>query len=196
MSRALYLESPTGTTETLCITGAYLDRSLMERSSSAPSFTPLQSVSVVPVGLSKYRDGLYPLEPFTKEDACATIDMIERWQKKIYEEHGIHFIHASDEFYTLAERKLPEKERYDGYIQLENGVGMLRLMATEVADALDKVEGNDEPGFVSLATGRLPYPYMEKYAGWIRKKFPNRTINIYPIRNDFYPSAGRSGLFH
>ena len=121
----------------------------------------MQSVSVVPVGLSKYRDGLYPLEPFTKEDACATIDMIERWQKKIYAEHGIHFIHASDEFYTLAERKLPEKERYDGYIQLENGVGMLRLMATEVADALDKVEGNDEPGFVSLATGRLPYPYME-----------------------------------
>ena len=63
---------------------------------------------------------------------------------------------------------------------------MLRLMATEVADALDKVEGNDEPGLVSLATGRLPYPYMEKYAVWIRKKFPNRTINIYPIRNDFF----------
>ncbi len=78
--------------------------------------------------------------------------MIERWQKKIYAEHGIHFIHASDEFYTLAERELPEEERYDGYIQLENGVGMLRLMATEVADALDKVEGNDEPGLVSLAT--------------------------------------------
>lgn len=163
--------------------GAELERSISDLSKYAPV---MQSVSVVPVGLSKYRDGLYPLEPFTKEDACATIDMIERWQKKIYAEHGIHFIHASDEFYTLAERKLPEKERYDGYIQLENGVGMLRLMATEVADALDKVEGNDEPGFVSLATGRLPYPYMEKYAGWIRKKFPNRTINIYPIRNDFF----------
>ena len=163
--------------------GAELERSISDLSKYAPV---MQSVSVVPVGLSKYRDGLYPLEPFTKEDACATIDMIERWQKKIYAEHGIHFIHASDEFYTLAERELPEKERYDGYIQLENGVGMLRLMATEVADALDKVEGNDEPGFVSLATGRLPYPYMEKYAGWIRKKFPNRTINIYPIRNDFF----------
>ena len=163
--------------------GAELERSISDLSKYAPV---MQSVSVVPVGLSKYRDGLYPLEPFTKEDACATIDMIERWQKKIYAEHGIHFIHASDEFYTLAERELPEEERYDGYIQLENGVGMLRLMATEVANALDKVEGNDEPGFVSLATGRLPYPYMEKYAGWIRKKFPNRTINIYPIRNDFF----------
>lgn len=146
----------------------------------------MQSASVVPVGLSKYRDGLYPLKPFEKEDAESAIDIIEKWQKIVYEQYGIHFIHASDEFYTLAERELPEEERYDGYIQLENGVGMLRLMATEVADALDKVEGNDEPGLVSLATGRLPYPYMEKYAGWIRKKFPNRTINIYPIRNDFF----------
>ena len=139
----------------------------------------MQSVSVVPVGLSKYRDGLYPLEPFTKEDACATIDMIERWQKKIYAEHGIHFIHASDEFYTLAERKLPEKERYDGYIQLENGVGMLRLMATEVADALDKVEGNDEPGFVIPCNRPSSLSLYGKICWMDPEKFPNRTINIY-----------------
>ena len=163
--------------------GAELDRSIRDLTKYIPA---MQSVSVVPVGLSKYRDGLYPLEPFTPEQLGDTIDLIEKWQKKIYAEHGIHFIHASDEFYMGAGRPLPEADRYDGYIQLENGVGMLRLMATEVADALDKVEGNDEPGLVSLATGRLPYPYMEKYAGWIRKKFPNRTINIYPIRNDFF----------
>ena len=72
---------------------------------------------------------------------------------------------------------------------------MLRLMAGEVADALEQVEENDEPGLVSIATGRLPYPYMEKYADWIRKKFPNRTINIYPIRNDFFgESITVSGL--
>ena len=82
----------------------------------------MQSVSVVPVGLSKFREGLYPLEPFTKEDACEVIDMIEGWQKKIYEKHNIHLIHASDEWYILAERELPEESRYDGYIQLENGV--------------------------------------------------------------------------
>ena len=135
------------------------------------------------------------MKPFTKEDACATIDMIEKWQKKIYAQYGIHFIHASDEFYTLAERELPEEERYDGYIQLENGVGMLRLMATEVSKALDQLEGNDEPGMVSIATGRLPYPYIKKYAGWIQEKFPNRTINIYPIRNDFFgESITVSGL--
>ena len=91
----------------------------------------VQSVSVVPVGLSKYRDGLYPLEPFEKEDAEAVIDLIETWQKKAFEEFGLHFIHASDEWYVLADRELPEEERYDGYLQLENGVGMLRLMLNE-----------------------------------------------------------------
>ena len=85
----------------------------------------LESVSVVPVGLSKYREGLYPLEPFTKEDACAVIDLIEGWQKKAYEEYGLHFVHASDEWYLLAEREMPAAESYDGYLQLENGVGML-----------------------------------------------------------------------
>ena len=163
--------------------GDELEYSLEKLAAYAPV---LQSVSVVPVGLTKYRKGLYPLEPFNKEDAKKVLSQIERWQKIMVEKYGIHFIHASDEWYILAGRELPCEEEYDGYLQLENGVGMLRLMATEVADALDKVEGNDEPGFVSLATGRLPYPYMEKYAGWIRKKFPNRTINIYPIRNDFF----------
>ena len=95
--------------------GEELKRSIEDLTKYIPC---MQSVSVVPVGLSKYRDGLYPLEPFTKEDACQVIDLIEMWQKKLYKEHGIHFIHASDEWYILAERPLPEEERYDGYIQL------------------------------------------------------------------------------
>lgn len=155
----------------------------------------MQSVSVVPVGLSRYRDGLYPLEPFTKEDACQVIDLIEMWQKKLYKEHGIHFIHASDEWYILAERPLPEEERYDGYIQLENGVGMLRLLASEVEEALKVYSDDGQNRTVSIATGRLPYPYIKKYAGWIREKFPGRTIHIYPIRNDFFgESITVSGL--
>ncbi len=89
----------------------------------------MQSVSVVPVGLSKFRDGLYPLEPFTKEDACQVIDLVEEWQKKLYEKHKLHFIHASDEWYILAERELPEESRYDGYIQLENGVSLSEAAA-------------------------------------------------------------------
>ena len=108
--------------------GKELEYSIERLSHYAPY---MQSVSVVPVGLSKFRDGLYPLEPFTKEDACQVIDLIEGWQKKMYAEYGIHFIHASDEWYILAEREMPEESRYDGYIQLENGVGMLRLLYEE-----------------------------------------------------------------
>ena len=163
--------------------GEELERSIRDLTAYIPC---MESVSVVPVGLSKYRDGLYPLEPFTKEDAERVVDQIEAWQERIYAKHKIHFIHASDEFYILAERPLPEEERYDGYIQLENGVGMLRLLATEVERELEGLEGDEETGFISMATGKLPYPYILKYAGWIREKFPGRRIQIYPIRNDFF----------
>lgn len=163
--------------------GSELERSIRDLAGYLPH---MESVSVVPVGLSKYRDGLYPLEPFTPEEAAAAIDLIEGWQRKLYQEHGTHFIHASDEFYILAGRELPEESRYDGYIQLENGVGMLRLMAEEVAEALRGLEGDQTRGHVSIATGLLPYSYICKYAGWIQKQFPGRVIDIYPIRNDFF----------
>ena len=146
----------------------------------------MQSVSVVPVGLSKFRDGLYPLEPFSKEDACEVIDAIERWQEKIYREHGIHFIHASDEWYILAERSLPEEKRYDGYIQLENGVGMLRLLYEEVMDALDGRTDDKKTEELSLATGYLPYPYMERLLEKIHAIYPGRKVHLYPVRNDFF----------
>ena len=146
----------------------------------------MQSVSVVPVGLSKYRDGLYPLEPFTKEDACEVIDLIEKWQKINYERHGIHFIHASDEWYILAEREMPEEGRYDGYIQLENGVGMLRLLQEEVMDALDGKKDDGVKEELSIATGYLPYPYLEKLVREIEKVYPGRNVHVYRIRNDFF----------
>ncbi len=148
----------------------------------------MQSVSVVPVGLSKYREGLYPLEPFTAEECGEAIDLIESWQKKIYAEHGIHFIHASDEFYMQAGRPLPEAERYDGYIQLENGVGMIRLMTEEVNEALASLETEqgEREEEISIATGMLPYPYIKEYAEQISRRFPGRTIHVYPIRNDFF----------
>ena len=103
----------------------------------------LQSVSVVPVGLSKYREGLYPLEPFDGEDACKVIDCIEQWQEKSFAEKGLHFIQASDEWYLLAGRELPEEERYDGYLQLENGVGMCRNFLEEFHAELNDVVKQD-----------------------------------------------------
>lgn len=163
--------------------GDELDRTIRDLTKYIPC---MESVSVVPVGLSKYRDGLYPLEPITAEDAAKTIDIIEKWQKKVYAEHGIHFIHASDEFYILAGRELPEEERYDGYIQLENGVGMIRLLTTEVHEALDELEGDEEKEELSIATGKLAAVYLAGFLEEIKKKFPNRKLHLYPIRNDFF----------
>lgn len=163
--------------------GDELDRTIRDLTKYIPC---MESVSVVPVGLSKYRDGLYPLEPITAEDAAKTIDIIEKWQKKVYAEHGIHFIHASDEFYILAGRELPEEERYDGYIQLENGVGMIRLLTTEVHEALDELEGDEEKEELSIATGKLAAVYLSGFLEEIKKKFPNRKVHLYPIRNDFF----------
>ncbi len=160
-----------------------LERSIRDLSQYIPC---MESVSVVPVGISKFREGLYPLEPFTKEDAEQTIDMIERWQRKIYQEHGIHFIHASDEFYILAQRPLPEEERYDGYIQLENGVGMLRLLMEEAKEAMEALNGDDRAFEFSLATGKLAFPYIKAIYQKLNEKFPNVIGHIYSITNEFF----------
>ena len=161
----------------------------------------LMSVSVVPVGISKYREGLFPLEPFTKEDAEATIDLIEEYQKICFEEFGLHFVHASDEWYILAERELPEEDRYDGYLQLENGVGMLRLLLTEFEEELQK-RGADNNGRklsvkrkVSIATGKLAFPYIRRMANQLEETYEGLDIRVYEIMNHFFgESITVSGL--
>ncbi len=172
--------------------GEELERTIADLSAYLPY---MESLSVVPVGLSKYRDGLYPLTPFSKEEAETVIEQVERWQKNLFTAHGTHFVHASDEFYILAERSLPEAERYDGYIQLENGVGMLRLLAEEVREALKEDWGEPAAGEVSVATGILAYPYISRIAGWVQERFPGRVIRVYAVRNDFFgPLITVSGL--
>ncbi len=168
----------------------------------------LESLSVVPVGLSRFREGLYPLEPFDKEDACRVIDKIESWQRKAYEEHGIHFVHASDEWYIMAGRELPEEERYDGYLQLENGVGMLRSIMVEFEDSLreyadlygksagysfsDRIKNafkrlpKIKEESITMITGRLAAPYLERMCAQLHAVFPQRDVRVLAIRNDFF----------
>ena len=164
------------------------DKEELERTiSDLEKYIPnMRSVSIVPSGLTKFRDGLYPLELFEKEDACAVIDTIEKWQKHFYEKYGIHFIHASDEWYILAEREMPEEERYDGYLQLENGVGMIRSFIEEVKDYLDSIEGDDRVINVSTISGVLAYDTIKSSCDKINKKFPNVNVHIYKIINDYF----------
>ncbi len=163
--------------------GAELERSIRDMSAYIPY---LRSVSVVPVGLTKYRDGLYPLEPFTKEDAKEVLSVIHRWQEKFYREYGFHFIHAGDEWYILAEEEVPEEERYDGYLQLENGVGMLRLLENEFKEAFRELPGDHVKREVSIATGKLAYPYILDMAERLREKYTETVVHVYQIRNEFF----------
>ena len=151
----------------------------------------LESVSVVPVGLSKYREGLYPLTPFTKEDAKEVLSVIHGFQDEIYEKYGLHFIHASDEWYILAEEELPGKEQYDGYLQLENGVGMLRLLLDEFQEAVDTLKTDKKKQKptdkeISIATGRLAFPYIKQMAQQMEALYPQLLVHVYDIRNDFF----------
>lgn len=147
----------------------------------------LESVSVVPVGLTKFREGLYPLEPFTKEDARGVIDMIEGYQRECFEKFGTHFVHASDEWYLLAGREVPEEERYDGYLQLENGVGMLRLLWDEFHRALEETGcAGPVKRELSLATGYLAFPYLERMCGEVMERYPGIRVHTYAVRNDFF----------
>ena len=150
-------------------------------------FVPvMESLSVVPVGLSDYRDGLFHLEPFDKEDACEVIDIIEHFQKKAYEKHGIHFVQASDEWYINAGRDFPEAERYDGFVQLKNGVGMVRLMKEEFEQEFSAVQGDEREYEVSIVTGVLVYDSIKILVDRMKEKFPNVKIHLYKIINDFF----------
>ncbi len=163
--------------------GEELERSIRELTRYLPF---LRSVSVVPVGLTRFREGLEPLEPFTKEDAREVLKLIHGWQERLYPEYGLHFIHASDEWYILAEEELPEEEQYDGYLQLENGVGMLRLLLNEFSEALERENTDQAKRKLSLATGLLAAPFLQRMAEQLWEKFPYTEVTVYPVKNEFF----------
>lgn len=163
--------------------GAELERTVRDLLEYAPV---MQSVSVVPVGLTDYRDKLCPLEPILKEDAAQTIDIVEHFQQEAVRRCGLHFIHASDEFYLTAERELPEAGRYDGYLQLENGVGMLRLLTEEVDEALSVLEPLGITETVSSISGMLAAPSVGRELQKIAARLPEKKLLFYPLVNHFF----------
>lgn len=163
--------------------GEELERSIRDLSKYLPH---LRSVSVVPVGLSRYREDLYPLEPFTKEDAQKVLDTVKKWQDQLYPQYGLHFIHCSDEWYILAQQPIPREEEYDGYLQLENGVGMVRLLESEVLEELSNRKPDDRKRRISIATGKLAAPFIRENISHIQKLYPGIEVNVYSIRNDFF----------
>ena len=163
--------------------GEELDRTIRELGEFLPY---MESLSVVPVGLTKFRDNLPKLDPFTKEDALKVLEQIQGWQKHFKEKYNTSFVHASDEWFILAENDFPPEEYYEGYGQLENGVGMMRLLITEVENRLAELEGDSRERKVSVATAKLAYPTIVKLAQEVQDKYPNIQIQVYCITNHFF----------
>ncbi len=163
--------------------GAELERTIRDLSGYAPV---LKSLSIVPVGLTKYREGLYPLEPFDRQDAKELIRQVRIWQQKMKALSGLNFVHASDEWYLMAGEPLPDEESYDGYPQLENGVGMLRLQEEEFTKALAGRKADDRKIRKTIATGLLAAPVIEKLMERMRERFPGVEIFVEGIENRFF----------
>lgn len=170
----------------VCCPGLNDGEALMQSMRDLEALYPqVHSVSVVPVGLTKFREGLYPLSPFTKELAAETLDMVDAFGGECLRRHGSRIFWCGDELYIKAGREIPSDEFYEEYTQLENGVGMLRLMETEFSSAL-KLGGEPDGAPFSIATGVSAAPYFQILLDKAKEKYPEIKGRIYPIVNDFF----------
>lgn len=163
--------------------GEELERTIHDLTAYLPM---MQSVSVVPIGMTRFREGLAKVEPFEKEDARKVLEIIKKWQNIILEHYGTRMVHASDEWYLMAELPLPEEEEYEGYPQIENGVGMVRSLNDEVDDYLKELTGDDRVRHLTLATGVLASPVILAQVEKIKTKFPNIEARVETIVNHFF----------
>ncbi len=146
----------------------------------------LQSVACVPVGLTRYREGLYPLTPYTRESAGEVLDILERYGEKFLRERGSRTVYGSDELYLLAKRPLPPLEFYEDFPQIENGVGMLRDLEDEFNWALEEAEPLSQSRTVTVPTGECGYEFLNSVLDGLRGKCHNLTVNLVPVPNDFF----------
>ncbi len=161
-----------------------LDRTLSDLSSLYPY---VNSVAIVPVGITKYRENLAKLDIFDYEAANQTINQVHRLQEKYLKELDTRFAFLSDEFYIIAKRPLLNYDEYEGFLQFEDGVGMICKQGTEIVRYLGTLEENDDiEKTVSIATGSSAYEFICHMADKIMKKFKNIKINVYKIVNDYF----------
>lgn len=165
--------------------GAELDRTLSDLSELAPA---VNSIAVVPAGLTKYRSGLCPLEPFSAEDSRRIIAQTDMYGEKNLAENGKRLVYAADEIYLKAGIDIPQPEYYEGYPQIENGVGMIRDHIENFAFSLDELEGAefDEPQKFTLVTGSAFYPVLKTEAADVMKRVKKLTLEVAEIENDFF----------
>ena len=162
--------------------GGELDYSMRELAALYPA---VHSVSVVPVGLTRFREGLYPLRPFTPELAARTLDQVTAFGDRCLEELGTRLFFCGDELYLKAGRELPPDEFYEEYTQLENGIGMLRLLETEFSAAL-RLSDDPGPQRCSIAAGLAAAPWLRMLMDRAAARYPALQVRVWPIVNDFF----------
>lgn len=163
--------------------GDVLERTINDLSQFIPN---ILSLTVVPVGLSKFRDGLANLQPFEKADAQTVIKTVNHWQQFYLEKMGTRFIFAADEFYVTAKYRLPDYKEYEDFPTLENGVGMLVKFEHEFDKELKNIKHTDKNIQISIATGVIATEFIERQIDKLKAKAPNLKVYIYPIENDFF----------
>ena len=163
--------------------GPALDKTLHDLAEMYPS---VNSVAIVPVGVTKYREGLYPLRPYTQEDANAIIDQVEAFGKESIRERGTALAWCSDEFYLLAHRDLPSKGYYEDMTQLENGVGMLQLLVSQAKMELEDADPELEAAPFAIATGTSAAPFLKQIVDMAMKQCPKLEGRVYAIKNKFF----------
>ena len=165
--------------------GEELSRSLRDLEKLAPA---VESIAVVPVGLTKFREKLPHIEPYTAESAAAVIDTVEAFATQCVEKHGVRLAYAADEFYLKAGRELPDDDSYDGYPQLDNGIGGVTLLRTQFMAELAEISAdkNRPERTVSIATGTSAAPILRELLDELEKKCNNITCHVYAIENDFF----------
>lgn len=163
--------------------GKELEKTIHDMSEFLPE---MKSVSAVPVGITKFRHGLTELESFTKEDSLSVIETIHRWQNIFMEHYNTRFIYASDEWYINAGLPIPQADDYQGYPQIENGVGMVRSFQDEFEDYFNDLSASKISKKISIATGALATDLISNIVASIKEKFPNIEIEIHTIVNNYF----------
>lgn len=167
--------------------GAELDRTIKELSELAPA---MASISVVPVGLTKWREGLTRLEPFDEKESAAVLEQVAEWQRRLLEKHGTRLVYAADELFIKAGAKLPQVSEYEDFPQIENGVGLMVLLNHEFHECMKKKEFSElrlsGARTVSIATGMCAYTHIKQLAQEAEKRYNGLKVLVYPIVNNFF----------
>ena len=163
--------------------GAELDRSIADLAALYPY---VNSVSVVPVGLTRYREGLCKIEPYTADSSREIIEQVHAWQDKLLDELGSRLVYLADEFYINAGIEIPDAECYEGFPQIENGVGLVASMREEFYAAIELVKDKPRNVHAAIATGEIAYEFISSLAEQLMKKCAGVKIDVIPIKNNFF----------